>query len=109
MINAISPTPASPCRTYIMPQVMSLNRYGLRGKKIVRTRNIINTPVTIEDIPAAMIAPWYSLFSRGYLANLSGGGAGFPTNRRILLHASRRSFLSGHIDQKSIKKDAWMM
>ena len=41
-----------------LPQVMSLNRYGLRGKTIVRTRNIMNTPVTIEDRPAAMIAPW---------------------------------------------------
>src|SRR5260370_38587765 len=106
MIKAISPTPASPCSTYIMPQLMSLNRYGLRGKKIVRTRNIINTPVTIEDRPAARIAPWQSLFSKGYLANLSGGGADFPTNRSILLDVSRRSILSGQIDQKSIKKDA---
>ena len=37
---------------------MSLNKYGLRGKKMVRTRNIINTPVPMADKPVAMIAPW---------------------------------------------------
>src|SRR5271167_4326777 len=106
MINAISPTPASPCSTYIMPQVISLNRYGLRGKKIVRTRDIMNTPVTIAERPAAMMAAWYNLFSSGYLANLRGGGAGRPMNRRILLRASVISILSGQMDQKSSQKDA---
>ena len=58
LINAINPTPARPCSTYIMPHVMSPKRYGLRGKKMVRTRNIMNTPVTIAERPAAMMAPW---------------------------------------------------
>src|SRR6266498_2137413 len=109
MINIINPTPASPWSTYIIPQVMSLNRYGLRGKKIVRTRNIMKTPVTIADRPAAMMAAWYILFSGGYFANLFGGGAGLPRNRCVLLHASRRSILSGQIDQKSRKNEAWKM
>src|SRR5271168_4652819 len=106
IINAISPTPARPCSTYIIPQVVSLNRYGLRGKKIVRTRDIMKTPVTIADRPAAMMAAWYSLFSSGYLANLRGGGAGRHRNRRILLRASVMSILSGQMDQKSSQKDA---
>src|SRR5271155_912568 len=106
MISAINPTPASPCSTYVIPQVMSLKRYGLRGKKIVRTRDIMNTPVTIAERPAAMMAAWYSLFSSGYLANLRGGGAGRPRNRRILLRASVMSILSGQIDQKSSQKEA---
>jgi len=49
------------------------------------------------------------LFSRGYLANLSGGGADLPRKRSVLLYASRRSILSGQIDQKSMKKEAWMI
>ena len=48
MTSAISPTPARPCNTYIIPHVISLKRYGLRGKKIVRTRDIMNRPVTID-------------------------------------------------------------
>ncbi len=57
MTRVMRPTPASPCRTYIKPQVMSLNKYGLRGKKMVRTRDIMNTPVTITDNPVTTMAP----------------------------------------------------
>src|SRR5208282_2819381 len=109
MTSAISPTPASPCSTYIRPQVMSLNRYGFRGKKIVRTRNIMNTPVRITDKPHKMITPWKSLFSSGYLANFRGGGADIPKNRRTRFHASSTSVLSGQMDQKSSQKEAWKM
>src|SRR4029077_7248879 len=106
MIRAISPTPASPCSTYISPQVISLNRYGFRGKKIVRTRDIMTTPVRITDRPHKIMTPWKSLFSRGYLANLRGGGAGIPKKRRTLFQASSRSILSGQIDQKSSQREA---
>src|ERR1035437_1094809 len=106
MTSAISPTPANPCSTYIRPQVMSLNRYGFRGKKIVRTRDIMKTPVRITDRPHNIMTPWKSLFSRGYLANFRGGGAGIPRNRRILFQASSRSTLSGQIEQKSSQKEA---
>src|SRR5580692_10896994 len=106
MTNAIRLTPARPCSTYIIPQVISLNRYGLRGKKIVRTRDIMRTPVTIADRPAAMMAAWYSLFSSGYFANFRGGGAGHPMNRRIRLRAWVMSILAGQRDQKSSQKDA---
>src|SRR5215472_14287766 len=44
--SATKPVPASPCNTYIQPHVESLKRYGLRVKKGVCTRLIINTPVT---------------------------------------------------------------
>src|ERR1700722_4202310 len=106
MTSAISPTPANPCSTYIKPQVMSVNRYGFRGKKIVRTRDIMKTPVRITDRPHKMMTPWKSLFSRGYLANFRGGGAGIPKKRRTLFQASSRSIRSGQIDQKSSQKDA---
>src|SRR6202022_1183505 len=102
----IGPPPASPCSTYIRPQVMSPKRYGFRGKKIVRTRDIMKTPVTITDRPHKMMTPWKSLFSRGYLANFRGGGADTPTNRRTLFHASSTSVLSGQIAQKSSQKEA---
>src|ERR1700694_3906447 len=106
MTSAISPTPANPCRTYIRPQVMSPNRYGFRGKKIVRTRDIMKMPVTITDRPHKMMTPWKSLFSRGYLVDFRGGGADIPTNRRTLFHASSTSVLSGQIAQKSSQKEA---
>src|SRR5580692_8831291 len=105
MTREISPTPASPCSTYIRPQVMSLNRYGFRGKKIVRTRDIMKTPVRITDRPHKIMTPWKSLFSGGYLANLCGGGAGIPKNRRTLFQASSRSIRSGQIDQKSSQNE----
>ena len=73
---------------------------------MVRTRNIMKTPVTITDRPHRMMTPWKSLFSSGYLANFRGGGADFPKNRRTLLHASSTSVLSGQIDQKSSQKEA---
>ena len=38
MISAMKPTPASPCSMYIMPHVKSLNRYGLRGVKMLGLR-----------------------------------------------------------------------
>src|SRR5208282_515463 len=106
MTSAINPTPAKPCSTYIMPHVMSLKRYGFRGKKMVRTRDIMKTPVKITDKPQRMITPWKSLFSRGYFANLRGGGAGIPKKRRTLFDASCRSVRSGQIDQKSNQKEA---
>src|ERR1700691_6667585 len=106
MTSAISPTPANPCSTYIRPQVISLNRYGFRGKKMVRTRDIMKTPVRITDRPHKMMTPWKSLFSSGYFANFRGGGADIPKNRRTLLWASCTSVLSGQIDQKSNQKDA---
>src|ERR1700685_4079345 len=106
MTSAISPTPARPCSTYIKPQVMSPNRYGFRGNKIVRTRDIMKTPVRITDRPHKMMTPWKSLFSSGYLANFRGGGAGIPKKRRTLFQASSRSVLVGHIDQKSREKEA---
>src|SRR5271168_273606 len=106
MTSAINPTPANPCSTYIRPQVMSLNRYGFRVKKIVRTRDIMKTPVRITDRPHKIMTPWKSLFSKGYLANFRGGGASIPKKRRTLLTASSRSILSGQIDQKSNQKEA---
>src|ERR1700721_3472920 len=106
MTRAIRPTPANPCSTYIRPHVISLNRYGFRGKKIVRTRDIMKTPVRITDRPHKIMTPWKSLFSRGYLANFRGGGAGIPRNRRTLFQASPGSIRSGQIDQKSSQKEA---
>src|ERR1700685_1494764 len=106
MTSAISPTPARPCSTYIKPQVRPPNRYGFRGNKIVRTRDIMKTPVRITDRPHKMMTPWKSLFSSGYLANLRGAGADNPTNRQPLREASSTSVLSGQIDQKSSQKEA---
>src|SRR6202034_623221 len=106
MTSEIIPAPANPCSTYIRPQVMSLNRYGFRGKKIVRTRDIMKTPVRITDRPHKIMTPWKSLFSSGYLANFRGGGAGIPRNRRTLFQASSRSIRSGQMDQKSSQKEA---
>ena len=57
LVTAINPTPASPCSTYIKPQVMSPNRYGFLGKNAVRTRNIMNTPVRITARPVSTITP----------------------------------------------------
>src|ERR1700719_5043372 len=106
--SAISPTPARPCSTYIRPQVMSPNRYGLRGKVEVRTRNIMNAPVSVTDSPASTMMKWYSLFSIGYFANLRGAGADSPKARRHLLRASSISVLSGHMDQGCHQNVAWM-
>src|SRR4030095_13927167 len=87
MTSAIKPTPARPCSTYIHPHVTSAKRYGLRVKKIVRTRNIMKTPVAITESPAAMIAPWNPLFSNGYFANRRGAGTAWPKHRRRRLVA----------------------
>src|ERR1700678_1485653 len=106
MTSAISPTPANPCSTYIRPQVISLNRYGLRGKNMVRPRDIMKTPVRITDKPHKIITPWKCLFSSGYLANFRGGGEGIRKNRRPLFPAASAPDRSGQIAQKSSQKEA---
>ena len=55
IVKPTSPMPDSPCSTYITPHVVSLKRYGLRVKRGVSTRFIMNSPVgTVASADSTM-------------------------------------------------------